>query len=53
MRITLLTLAAFLISSATLWASDHTGKPARAMNYFPDGGDIVCVNGSNRYTRAL
>lgn len=53
MRITLLTLAAFLLSSATLWASDHTGKPARAMNYFPDGGDIVCVNGTNRYTRAL
>ena len=23
------------------------------MNYFPDGGDIVCVNGTNRYTRAL
>ena len=23
------------------------------MNYYPDNGDIVCVNGNNRYTRAL
>lgn len=28
-------------------------KPARRMNYFPEGRDIVCVNGQNRYTRAL
>ena len=28
-------------------------KPARRMNYFPKGRDIVCVNGQNRYTRAL
>lgn len=25
----------------------------RVMRYFPDGRDIVCVNGENRYTRAL
>ncbi len=25
----------------------------RSMQYFPDGRDIVCVNGNNRYTRAL
>ena len=25
----------------------------RVMRYFPDGRDIVCVNGQNRYTRAL
>ena len=49
----LLTLAALLLSSTPLWASDHQGKPPRAMNYFPDGGDIVCINGTNRYTRAL
>ena len=28
-------------------------KPARVMQYFPDGRDIVCINGTNRYTRAL
>ena len=25
----------------------------RRMNYYPEGDDIVCVNGENRYTRAL
>ncbi len=25
----------------------------RVMRYFPDGRDIVCLNGENRYTRAL
>lgn len=28
-------------------------KPARAFQYYPDGRDIVCINGDNRYTRAL
>ncbi|MCI6618613.1 MAG: DUF4450 domain-containing protein [Prevotella sp.] len=28
-------------------------KPARVMQYYPDGRDIVCINGNNRYTRAL
>lgn len=30
-----------------------TEKPKRTMRYFPDGQEIVCVNGENRYTRAL
>ncbi len=25
----------------------------RTMNYYPEGNDFVCVNGKNRYTRAL
>lgn len=25
----------------------------RVMNYYPEGNDFVCVNGQNRYTRAL
>lgn len=33
--------------------NDHKrGKP-RALQYLPDGEDFVCVNGKNRYTRAL
>ena len=28
------------------------GKP-RSLQYYPEGRDIVCVNGDNRYTRAL
>lgn len=28
-------------------------KPIRTLQYFPEGRDIVCVNGDNRYTRAL
>jgi len=28
-------------------------KPARVLQYYPQGRDIVCVNGENRYTRAL
>lgn len=28
-------------------------KAPRSMQYFPDGRDIVCVNGNNRYTRSL
>ena len=26
---------------------------ARSMQYYPEGNDFVCVNGKNRYTRAL
>ena len=48
MFFSLLTLVALLLSSTSLWASDHPGKPPRAMNYYPDRGDIVCVNGTNR-----
>ena len=29
------------------------GQTVRTMHYFPDGRDIVCLNGENRYTRAL
>lgn len=28
-------------------------KERRTMHYFPDKGEIVCLNGTNRYTRAL
>ena len=50
-RLTLATtlMACCLIASA----SDHGKKPPRNANYYPDKGDIVCVNGNNRYTRAL
>ena len=33
--------------------NDHKrGKP-RSLQYLPQGADFVCVNGKNRYTRAL
>lgn len=28
-------------------------QEVRVMHYFPEGRDIVCLNGNNRYTRAL
>ena len=34
-------------------AGDDSRKAARAMNYYPDNGEIVCINGQNRFTRAL
>ena len=46
-------LAALLTAASLLWADDQTHKAPRAMNYFPDNGEIVCINGNNRYTRAL
>ena len=42
-------ILALLISMPTMAQE----KPARSLNYFPEGRDIVCVNGQNRYTRAL
>ena len=30
-----------------------SGMKPRTLQYVPDGGDFVCVNGTNRYTRAL
>ena len=30
-----------------------SSEPVRTMSYYPDGRDIVCLNGENRYTRAL
>lgn len=49
MKATLLTLLA-LIATTTVGA---IGRQPRTMQYHPDGRDIVCVNGQNRYTRAL
>lgn len=34
-------------------ASACTSEPVRTMAYYPDGRDIVCLNGDNRYSRAL
>ena len=45
-----LTLAICQLSAAD---NDKGSKTPRAMNYYPDKGDIVCINGHNRYTRAL
>ena len=39
-----------LLLTAPSWAQE---KAYRTMNYHPDNGEIVCVNGNNRYTRAL
>ncbi len=47
----LLLIILFCCQSAM--AADENKMPPRPMNYFPDRGDIVCVNGINRYTRAL
>ena len=33
-------------------ASILLGQPVRTLQYHPDGRDIVCHNGNNRYTRA-
>lgn len=45
------------ITACAAWAfASCAGSPSadtRIMHYFPDGKDIVCINGSNRYTRAL
>ena len=43
-------LLILLMASITAWASE---KPARQIQYWPEGRSIVCVNGDNRYTRAL
>ena len=45
-----LTLLSFLTLPLGLWSTD---KPKRTMHYFPVGREIVCINGQNRYTRAL
>lgn len=37
---------------ATSYNDHKRGKP-RSVQYLPDGEDFVCVNGKNRYTRAL
>ena len=33
--------------------NDHKRGAARRLQYLPEGEDFVCVNGENRYTRAL
>ena len=33
--------------------NDHKRGTERRLQYLPDGEDFVCVNGENRYTRAL
>ncbi len=43
-----LTIAACVVALSAA----ATGKP-RSLQYYPEGRDIVCVNGDNRYTRAL
>lgn len=47
MRMLLTITSLFLLSILCL------GKDKRTMRYFPDKGEIVCINGDNRYTRAL
>ena len=46
-------IVCLLLFLATAAQGADGKKPARKMNYFPDNGEIVCVNGNNRYTRAL
>ena len=48
-------MLAFVLVALSAAANDgDNGKKApRTMNYYPDNGEIVCVNGNNRYTRAL
>ncbi len=43
-----LTIAACVVALS----APAAGKP-RSLQYYPEGRDIVCVNGDNRYTRAL
>ena len=45
----------FFSASVTNAQLTTAGQPAtsRTLNYYPDGRDIVCHDGQNRYTRAL
>lgn len=43
----------FFVVIATLMVSSYLQASERIQVYFPDGRDIVCVNGNHRYTRAL
>ena len=43
-----------IIATAMLWPFQvQAASKGRTLQYHPDGRDIVCVNGENRYTRAL
>ena len=44
-----ITTILFFLTSAII----SQAQTVRTMHYFPDGRDIVCLNGNNRYTRAL
>lgn len=44
---------ALVISALTLVPVISPAKTTRTMSYFPEGRDIVCLNGEGRYTRAL
>jgi hypothetical protein len=43
----------FFVVIATLMVSSYLQASERIQVYFPDGRDIVCINGNHRYTRAL
>ncbi len=43
----------FLALLALAFAAQAQADSGRELRYRPDGRDIVCVNGTNRYTRAL
>ena len=53
MKTTLTVLALAFSLATTGQTTDKGKKEPRAMNYHPDQGQIVCINGNNRYTRAL
>lgn len=44
---------ATLLFSACVAMSTTAQSEARTANYFPQGNAFVCVNGNNRYSRAL
>ncbi len=46
-------LALAFTASTQAFAAQAQSASERELHYKPDGRDIVCVNGSNRYTRAL
>ena len=48
MKKLLLTLTTILVCSTAIHANEK-----RKLNYYPQGREIVCVNGNNTYTRAL
>ena len=43
----------FIVAAILLPLSVQAATQSRKLQYHPDGRDIVCVNGTNRYTRAL
>ena len=43
----------FIVAACFLSLSAQATTKSRTLQYHPEGRDIVCVNGTNRYTRAL